>query len=76
MTEDQFSSLTELDPDTLPSQQPYGKRTLFCQTHGYVEPTSFGGESDLCPYHQRSAVDEDGATYRMYDEFNDEGEEW
>ena len=55
--------------------QPHGDRKTYCQEHGYVKGTSFGGEDDICPYHQRSYQSEEG-TVRMYDEFNDDGEEW
>lgn len=48
---------------------------VHCNIHGEVNGTMWQGEL-VCPYHQRSAVDEDGATYLMYDEFNQDGEEW
>ena len=44
-----------------------------CQ--GYVIPTSFGGQNDICPYHQRSYQSEEG-TVMMYDEFDQNGEAW
>ncbi len=62
-------------PLTKKSEQPHGEQTLYCPEHGYVKRTSFGGVGDLCPYHQRSYQSEEG-TVRMYDEFNDDGEEW
>ncbi len=64
-------------PWTRVSQQPHGKSTLFCNMcQMYVVPTSFGGETDICPYHQRISHSEDGETEFMYDEFNQDGEEW
>lgn len=72
-----FINPNKIDPNTRLSQQPHGKQTLYCnRCQMYVEPCSFDGKDKLCPYHQRVAYDEDGATYRQYDEFNDEGEEW
>lgn len=63
------------EPWTKVSQQPHGQSTLYCNMcQMYVKPTSFGGEDGICPYHQRSSVDEDGATYQMYDEFDQDGE--
>ena len=63
------------EPLTRKSQQAHGKCTLYCnKCQMFVEPCSFGGQDDLCPYHQQSAVDEDGATYQMYDEMDQNGE--
>ena len=63
------------DPTTKPSQQPHGKKTMWCnQCEMYVEPTDFGPEKDVCPYHQRVYQSEEGPVY-MYDEFNQDGEE-
>ena len=46
---------------------------IFCNQHGEVNATYWQG-AWVCPWHQRTAVDEDGATYLMYDEFNQDGE--
>lgn len=70
------ADLDDYDPLTKPSQQPHGDCTLYCnQCQMYVKPTSFNGENDICPYHQRVAYTEDGPEM-MYDEFNEDGEEW
>ena len=64
-------------PEVRVSQQSHGKSTLYCHLCDmFVVPCSFDGQDGLCPYHQRQAVDEDGATYFQWDEFNAEGEEW
>jgi hypothetical protein len=46
-----------------------------CNIHGSVNGTMWQGEL-VCPYHQRQAVDSEGVPYQMYDEFNQDGEEW
>lgn len=33
-------------------------------------------QGEDCPYHQKTLYDSDGAPYRKYEEFNDDGEEW
>lgn len=69
-----FNDLKDIDPTTKVSQQPYGKSTLYCNAcQMYVVPTSYAGETDICPYHQRVSYSEDGEVDFMYDEFDQEG---
>jgi len=76
-TAELYDNLNWFSPMHKHSQQPHGQQTLYCNAcNMFVKPTSFGGEDDLCPYHQRQATDEDGVPYQMYDEFNQDGEEW
>ena len=73
---DMYDDVNDVDPTNKRSQQPHGSNTMYCGACDmYVTPTSFGGESNLCPYHQRSYQSEEG-TVMMYDEFNQDGEEW
>ena len=72
---DMYDDVNDINPNRKVSQQPHGKNTHYCNEHGFVIPTSFGGEDELCPYHQRSHQSEEG-TVMMYDEFNQDGEEW
>ena len=62
------------DPTTKPSQQPHGKKTMWCnQCEMYVAPTDFGPMKDICPYHQQVYQSEEGPVF-MYDEFDQDGE--
>ena len=71
-----WSDVDDIDPTSRVSQQPHGKSTMYCnQCQAYVVPTSFGGEDDICPYHQRTYQGEEGTVF-MYDEFNQDGEAW
>jgi len=71
-----YDDTTQIDPTNKRSQQPHDDKTMYCNAcEMYVKPTSFGGEKDLCPYHQRSYQSEEGIVM-MYDEFNQDGEEW
>jgi len=73
---DMYDDVNDVDPTSKRSQQPHGSNTMYCGACDmYVTPTSFGGEDELCPYHQRSYQSEEG-TVMMYDEFNQDGEEW
>ena len=73
---DMFDDLDDINPNRKVSQQPHGSSTLYCNIcQRYVTPTSFGGENDICPYHQRSYQSEEG-TVMMYDEFDQNGEAW
>ena len=73
---DMASDLNDINPNRRVSQQPHGKSVLFCNLcDAYVIPTSFGGEDDICPYHQRTYEGEEGTVF-MYDEFNQDGEAW
>jgi len=57
------------------SQQSHGESTLYCNAcQMYVKPVGWEGEQ-VCPYHQRVCHGEEGS-YLMYDEFNQDGEEW
>lgn len=47
---------------------------IFCGEHGDVESTTWEGEQ-VCPWHQRIMQTEEGPVF-MYDEFNQDGEEW
>ena len=47
---------------------------IFCQIHGEVRGTEWENEI-VCPYHQRVRQTEEGPVF-MYDEFNQDGEEW
>lgn len=50
-------------------------KTMYCNScQMYVKPTLWYGEK-VCPYHQRTMQTEDGVVF-MYDEFNQDGEEW
>ena len=40
-----------------------------------VEQVNFFGKM-VCPYHQHTHQTDDGETVFMYDEFNQDGEEW
>jgi len=71
---DMYSDVDDIDPTSRVSQQPHGKSTLYCnQCQAYVCPTSFGGDDQVCPYHQRSYQSEEG-TVMMYEEFDQDGE--
>ena len=71
---DMHSDVDDIDPTSRVSQQPHGMSTLYCNMcQAYVKPTSFGGEDELCPYHQRTYQGEEGTEF-MYDEFNQDGE--
>ena len=48
---------------------------IYCNQHGEVTATIWEG-AEVCPYHQRVGVDSEGVRYLMYDEFNQDGEEW
>jgi len=64
-----------LEPWTKRSQQPHGDCTMYCNMcEMYVKPTKWDGE-DVCPYHQRTMMTEEGPV-SMYEEFNQDGEEW
>jgi hypothetical protein len=47
---------------------------VFCQIHGTQEGTFWDGEW-VCKWHQRVIQTEEGSVF-MYDEFNQDGEEW
>ena len=65
----------DLDPTSRTSQQPHGDCTMYCNMcQMYVKPTTWDGEQ-VCPYHQRTMQTEEGPAL-MYDEFNQDGEEW
>ena len=71
---DMYDDVNDINPARRVSQQPHGNSTLYCnQCQSYVVPTSFGGEDELCPYHQRSYQSEEG-TVMMYEEFDQDGE--
>ena len=73
---DMYSDVNDIDPTCRVSRQPHGESTMYCnQCECYVKPTSFGGEDDVCPNHQRTYQSEEGTVF-MYDEFNQDGEEW
>jgi len=73
---DMYDDVNDINPNRRVSQQPHGSSTLYCNMcQGYVIPTSFGGQNDICPYHQRSYQSEEG-TVMMYDEFDQNGEAW
>ena len=70
-----FENPAWINPLTKVSQQPHGHQILYCNMcEMYVKPTSFDGQNNLCPYHQRLGHSEEG-DYLMYDEFNQDGEE-
>jgi len=71
---DMYDDVNDINPNRKVSQQPHGKNTHYCNEHGFVIPTSFGGEDELCPYHQRTYQGEEGTVF-MHDEFNQDGEE-
>lgn len=63
----------KMDPTTKPSQQEHGSSTMYCNIcECYVKPTSFMGETGLCPNHQRVAQSEEGPVF-MYEEFDQDG---
>jgi hypothetical protein len=65
----------DFDPTTKPSQQVRGENTMYCNScQMYVKPTTWQGE-EVCPYHQRVHNGEEGPEF-MYEEFNQDGEEW
>ena len=71
---DMWSDVDDIDPTTRVSRQPHGKSTMYCnQCQAYVCPTSFGGDDQVCPYHQCTYQGEEGTVF-MYDEFNQDGE--
>jgi len=73
---DMHSDVDDICPTDRVSQQPHGSNTLYCNIcQAYVTPTSFGGEYELCPNHQRTYQGEEGTVF-MYEEFNQDGEEW
>ena len=70
---DMYDDVNDINPARRVSQQPHGKSTMYCnQCQAYVCPTSFDGQDELCPYHQRVS----GGGELMYDEFNQDGEAW
>ena len=71
---DMWDDPKDIDPTCKPSQQPRGDNTYSCNQHGYVKPTTWQGES-VCPYHQRVHHGEEGPEF-LWDEFNQDGEEW
>ena len=69
---DIYRDVNDIDPRERISQQPHGKCIYYCNACGmYVNPVIFEGQ-ESCPYHQR--VMSDGSL--LYDEFNQDGEEW
>ena len=75
LVSEMFSDPNDIDPTTKVSQQPHGQNTLHCNIcEMYVKPTKWEGE-DVCPYHQRTMSTEEGPVL-MYDEFDQDGEEW
>ena len=73
-TQEMRDDVNDEDPTTRRSQQPMGKSTLYCNMcQMYVVPTSFGGETNICPYHQRVSRSEEGEVEFMYDEFDQDG---
>lgn len=70
-----FFDADDIDPTVKSSQQPREGRTMYCNAcQMYVKPTKWDGE-EVCPYHQRVRHTEEGTEF-MYDEFNQDGDEW
>ena len=57
------------------NMQKLNEDFITCAEHGEVKSTLWQGEK-VCPYHQRVGYDSEGVPYFMYDEFNQDGEEW
>jgi len=73
--EEMYLDEYDIDPTVKTSQQPHSGRTLYCNAcQMYVKPTRWDGE-EVCPYHQRVRRTEEGTEF-MYDEFNEDGDEW
>jgi len=73
--QEMFLDEDDIDPTEKTSQQPHGGRTMYCNAcQMYVKPTMWDGEK-VCPYHQRVRQTEDGQEF-MYEEFNQDGDEW
>lgn len=75
-TQEMFRDVNDIDPTHRVSQQPHGESTLHCNACGrYVTPTNWDGEQ-VCPYHQRTRYSQDGEPIQMWEEFNQDGEEY
>jgi len=73
--EEMFLDADDIDPTERTSEQPHGGCTLYCNAcQMYVKPARWDGE-EVCPYHQRVRQTEEGTVF-MYEEFNQDGEEW
>jgi len=57
------------------SMQESNEDFIMCSEHGQVKSALWKGEK-VCPYHQRVGYDSEGVPYMMWDEFNQDGEEW
>lgn len=73
--EQMFLDEDDIDPTEKTSQQPHGRATMYCNAcQMYVKPTMWDGEK-VCPYHQRVRQTDEGQVF-MYEEFNEDGDEW